>query len=894
MQKVRVHEIAKELGIKSKDVVDKGLELNLDLKTASSAISAEEAEELLNYIMTGKSKLLKPAEPAKEEPKKQEQKSAPKNEAKETAPQKQETPAPAPKEKPIQKSVEKKIETEQAPAPISENKTAKVVEEESDENKGETLAQATVMRRKLVFVKKAERKGEEQETTPTQSKTQQQEGGEKKSELKTTLNQLFEERATSEDTASDFHKKKKKVKKVPVHAKKEGIQKIDILSDRELATDVDDEDEDEVVLMDLTIKDEEEEDKKKVDKKLDNTKVKPNQRNFLSEQTFRKRKKKKSHYVAAKSENKLEENTIIEIQEDIRAYEFADKVGKNTAEVIKVLFGLGKMITKNDFLSNDEIEILAHEFGIQIEITNPMEDLDYLGEYHENEDEEADLRERPPVVTIMGHVDHGKTSLLDRIRNARVAAGEAGGITQHIGAYMVEKNGKKIAFIDTPGHEAFTEMRARGAQVTDIAIIVIAADDGVRPQTIEALNHAKAAGVPIIFAVNKIDKPDANPDKLKAETSELGYTPVEWGGQYEFVHVSALQGTGIEDLLETILLQSEIMELKANPNKEAKAVIVESSLEKGMGPVATAIVQNGTLKVGDSIVVDTAFGRVRALIDDTGKNIQSIGPSEMAVVTGLNAVPPAGSILIAVDSDATARNYAQKRLELARQKELSKSTKVSFDELSELVRVGQLQSLPIIIKSDVQGSLEAIRGSLEKIKNEEVKINIIHAAVGGITESDVILAGASENSIILGFNIRPTNSVKLKAKELGVQIKTYSIIYDLIDDVKAVVSGMMSPVIEEEVTGAAEVRDTFTISKIGTIAGCFVTDGTIYRNQKVRLIRDGVVVYTSNIASLKRFKDDAREVAKGYECGIMLEGFNDIKIGDTFETFKEVQKQRES
>jgi len=888
MQKVRVHEIAKELGMKSKDVIDKGQDLNLDLKTASSAISAEEAEELLNYIMTGKSKLLKTNEPQVEV-----KKVEPKEVKKEPEVQKV-IEHPKAEEKIEPKEIEaEELVPQAAPRQEIEKEVVPKKQPEIAEERVETLAQATVMkRRKLVFVKKAERKGEEEimpefHNTPSEAPI-------KKPEIKTTLNQLFEQRGTSDDTSMDLHKKKKKVKKAPAPTKKESAQKIDILADRDLGEDFEDEDENEVVLMDLTIKDEEVEEKKKVDKKLDNTKVKSNLRNLLAEQTFRRRKKKKSHYVAQKEANAIEGDKVVEIQEDIRAYEFADKVGRSVAEVIKVLFNLGKMITKNDFLSNDEIEILAHEFGVEIELTNPMEDLDYLGEYHENEDEEEDLVERPPVVTIMGHVDHGKTSLLDKIRNARVAAGEAGGITQHIGAYMVEKNGKKIAFIDTPGHEAFTEMRARGAQVTDIAIIVVAADDGVKPQTVEALNHAKAAGVPIIFAVNKIDKPDANPDKVKAEASDLGYMPVEWGGNHEFVHVSALQGTGIEDLLETILLQAEIMELKANPNKEAKAVIVESSLEKGMGPVATAIVQNGTLKVGDSIVVDTAFGRVRALIDDQGKNIQSIGPSEMAVVTGLNAVPPAGSVLIAVDSDATARNFAQKRLELARQKELSKSTKVSFDELSELVRVGQLQSLPIIIKSDVQGSLEAIKGSLEKIVNEEVKINIVHAAVGGITESDVILAGASQNSVILGFNIRPTNTVKVKAKELGVQIKTYSIIYDLIDDVKAIVSGMMSPVTEEEIGGYAEVRDTFSISKVGTIAGCFVTDGAINRNSKVRLIRDGVVVYTSNISSLKRFKDDAREVTKGYECGIMLDGYNDIRVGDVFETFKEVQRQREA
>ena len=549
------------------------------------------------------------------------------------------------------------------------------------------------------------------------------------------------------------------------------------------------------------------------------------------------------------------------------------------------------MVTKNDFLEKDAIKILAEEFGIQIEITNNADELDYT-QLHESNENEKDLVERAPVVTIMGHVDHGKTSLLDYIRNTKIASAEAGGITQHIGAYTITKNGKQITFIDTPGHEAFSEMRARGASVTDIAIIVIAADDGIKPQTIEALNHAKAANAPIIIAVNKIDKPEANTDKVKAEAAELGFTPLEWGGEYEFVHISAKTGEGIDDLLETILLQAEILELKANPNKPARAVVIESSLEKGKGPVATLIVQNGTLKVGDSIIADTAYGRVRAISDDLGKNITTITPSGVGVITGLNEVPPAGSILLAVENDNIARDYAQKRAAHLRQKELSHSTKVSFDELSSMVAQGQLKNLPVIIKTDTQGSLEAIRGSLEKLQNDEVKVNIIHKGVGGITESDITLAAASTNCVILGFNVRPTGSVKNKAKELGIEIKTYSIIYALIDDIKALLGGLLSPVFEEENTGQAEVRETFNIAKVGTIAGCFVTDGVIQRGIKVRLIRNGVVIHTGNIASLKRFKDDAREVQKGFECGIMLENYNDIQVGDVFETYKEVAKQR--
>jgi translation initiation factor IF-2 len=491
----------------------------------------------------------------------------------------------------------------------------------------------------------------------------------------------------------------------------------------------------------------------------------------------------------------------------------------------------------------------------------------------------------------MGHVDHGKTSLLDYIRNAKVAAGEAGGITQHVGAYMVQKDGKNITFIDTPGHEAFTEMRSRGAQVTDIVIVVVAADDGVMPQTREAIDHAKAAKVPIIIAVNKMDKEAANPDLVKTQLAELGIMPIDWGGEYEFVHVSAHTGMGIEDLLEVINLQAEVMELKANPNREAKATVIESSVEKGRGPVATVVIEDGTLRQGDTIVAGVAYGKVRALLDDTGKAIKEAKPGEPAVVLGLSETPGAGEHLVSVKSDKIAREYAQKRAEYLRQKELSKSTKVTLDELSSMIAEGSLKTLPVIIKADVQGSLEAIKGSLEKIRTEETKINVISSGVGGITESDVALASASENCVILGFHIRPTGIVKEKAKNAGVEIKTYNIIYDLIDDVKGLIAGMLSPIIREENIGQAQVREVFMVPKIGAIAGCIVTDGVINRGVKVRLIREGIVIYESTVSSLKRFKDDVREVAKGYECGIGIDGFNDIRVGDFIESFKEVEEK---
>lgn len=614
---------------------------------------------------------------------------------------------------------------------------------------------------------------------------------------------------------------------------------------------------------------------------------------FKGRQPFRPQQKRSLKRGGKRKKYIKEENTdvvtSVEIPENVRVYEFAEKVNRSVGEVVGVLFALGMMVTKNDFLSKDEIEILAEEFEVEVTTINPLDELDYSDAYDAVENE--NLEERPPVITIMGHVDHGKTSLLDRIRTSKVADKEAGGITQHVGAYQVEKNGKKITFVDTPGHEAFTEMRARGAQATDIVIIVVAADDGVMPQTKEAIAHTKAAGVPLIVAINKMDKESANPDNVKSQLSEIGVMTTEWGGEYEFVPVSAHSGMGIDDLLETILLQAEVMELKADASREAKAVVVESSVEKGFGPVANVIIQNGTLRLGDNVIVGKTYGRIKAIRLDDGSNVKEIGPSTPAAIVGLNEVPGAGDELIVMATDKEVRELAEKRAEYDRTKQLSKSTKASLDDLSALIAEGQLKTLPVIIKADVQGSLEAIKGSLEKLRNEEVKVNIIHEGVGGVTESDLALADASEHAVVLGFNVRPTGAVKKKSKELGIEIRSYSIIYDLLDEVKALLGGMMSPVISEEVTGQADVRETFVVGKVGTIAGCKVSDGVITRNSKARLIRDGVVVYESKISSLKRFNEDAKEVKNGYECGIMLENFNDIKDGDVIETYKDVEEQ---
>lgn len=880
MDKIRISQIAKEIGKTSKEILQKAQELGFEVKTASSAVTTEQAEELYNYVLSGKSVEIKTS--------KEETKKSTKTE-KTTKTKKEESKLKKTKEDEIDKKTRTKTSTKDSKKESPKIATKEVLQEENPQESPKTQQESpkqdlpitpqensTIKRTGLRIVKKRDLKTEETPQTPI----------EEKKEPSKTLQDLLGN--FDNDSFAKKDKKKKKEKSNLQHTKKPNQQKIDLLDNREFQSS-DDEEEEGIILFDLSVQDEVNLDEEENEKRATTERIKIQRHNPFMEQGSTRRSSRKKAPKPQKTQETIQ--GIVNIPEEIRAYEFAEKIGRSTGDVIKVLFSLGMMVTKNDFLEKDAIEILAEEFGIQIEITNNADELDYT-QLHESNENEKDLVERAPVVTIMGHVDHGKTSLLDYIRNTKIASAEAGGITQHIGAYTITKNGKQITFIDTPGHEAFSEMRARGASVTDIAIIVIAADDGIKPQTIEALNHAKAANAPIIIAVNKIDKPEANTDKVKAEAAELGFTPLEWGGEYEFVHISAKTGEGIDDLLETILLQAEILELKANPNKPARAVVIESSLEKGKGPVATLIVQNGTLKVGDSIIADTAYGRVRAISDDLGKNITTITPSGVGVITGLNEVPPAGSILLAVENDNIARDYAQKRAAHLRQKELSHSTKVSFDELSSMVAQGQLKNLPVIIKTDTQGSLEAIRGSLEKLQNDEVKVNIIHKGVGGITESDITLAAASTNCVILGFNVRPTGSVKNKAKELGIEIKTYSIIYALIDDIKALLGGLLSPVFEEENTGQAEVRETFNIAKVGTIAGCFVTDGVIQRGIKVRLIRNGVVIHTGNIASLKRFKDDAREVQKGFECGIMLENYNDIQVGDVFETYKEVAKQR--
>ncbi|WP_247681667.1 translation initiation factor IF-2 [Paenibacillus sp. Marseille-P2973] len=562
--------------------------------------------------------------------------------------------------------------------------------------------------------------------------------------------------------------------------------------------------------------------------------------------------------------------------------ETAKLLHKDASEVIKKLISLGVMATINQELDIDTILLLAGDFGVEVEVKIPVEDDRF--ETIEEVDEEADLLERPPVVTIMGHVDHGKTTLLDAIRSTNVSGGEAGGITQHIGAYQVEINGKKITFLDTPGHEAFTAMRARGAQLTDITIIVVAADDGVMPQTVEAVNHAKAAGLPIIVAVNKIDKPDANPDKVKQELTEYGLVPEEWGGETIFVNVSAKQRMGLEDLLEMILLVAEVNEYKANPDKRARGAVIEAELDKSRGPVARILVQHGTLKVGDAFVAGNSFGRVRAMVNDKGRRLKEAGPSTPVEITGLNEVPHAGDPFMVFEDERKARSIADKRAITQRQSDLGANTRVTLDDLFRHIKEGEIKDLNVIIKADVQGSVEALKSSLEKIEVEGVRVKIIHSGAGAITESDIILAAAS-NAIVIGFNVRPDSQTKATADQEKVDIRLHRVIYNAIEEIEQAMKGMLDPVYKETVIGHAEVRNTFKISKIGTIAGCMVTSGKISRAAECRLIRDGIVVFEGKIDSLKRFKDDAKEVAQGYECGITLDNYNDLKEGDVIEAF---------
>lgn len=579
-----------------------------------------------------------------------------------------------------------------------------------------------------------------------------------------------------------------------------------------------------------------------------------------------------------------------EYHEGTNIQEIAKAFHRDATEIIKKLMMMGIMVNQNQALSKDVIELIALDYGVE-PIEKVEVDVADLEQYFEEEVNEEELVERPAVVTIMGHVDHGKTTLLDQLRDSRVTEGEAGGITQHIGAYQIRVEGKQITFLDTPGHEAFTTMRARGADVTDIAIIVVAADDGVMPQTVEAINHAKAAEVPIIVAVNKIDKPTANPDRVKQELMEHGLIPEDWGGDTIFVEISAKFNQNIEELLEMILLVAEVKELKANPHRLAVGSVIEAKLDKSQGAMATILVQNGTLNVGDPIVIGNTYGRIRTMVNDQGRRIKKAGPSTPVEITGLNDAPQAGDLFVVFEDEKTARQAGEERAQRALQHSRNMNQKVTLDNLFQSLQEGQLKTVNVIIKADVQGSVEALAASLQKIQVEGVNVAIVHSAVGAINESDVTLAAAS-GAIVIGFNVRPTPQARSQAEQEEIDIRLYRVIYQAIEEVESAMKGLLDPEYEEEIQGQAIVRETFVVSKVGTIAGAFVTDGMITRSSQVRLIRDNIVVFEGEIASLKRFQDDAREVKKGFECGIMIENYNDIKIDDVIEAFHMVEIKR--
>ena len=602
-----------------------------------------------------------------------------------------------------------------------------------------------------------------------------------------------------------------------------------------------------------------------------------------------KKKQLQSNFPTKKETVEVKDG-VISYEEGITVGELAEKLGQTPANVIKVLFLLGTMVTINSALNDEQVELICLEYDCECEKHIPVDEINF--ENIEVVDDEKDLQPRCPVVTIMGHVDHGKTTLLDTIRKSAVVDGEFGGITQHIGAYQVEVNGKKVTFLDTPGHEAFTAMRARGAQVTDIVIIVVAADDGVMPQTKEAIDHAKAAGVPIVVAINKIDKEGADPERIKAEMAEEGLLPEEWGGDTVYCEISAKKKIGIEELLETLTVVAELADLKANPNRYAYGSVVEGKLDKGRGAVATLLVENGTLRASDPIVVGAAFGRVRQMLDDKGRVIKEALPGTPVEITGLNEVPVAGDKFMVFESEKQARSVGETRMKAKIEKDRNSGAALSLDDLYSQIKEGQIIDLNIIVKADVQGTAEAVKASLEKIDVDGVRVNVIRSTVGAISESDVILASASQ-AIIYGFNVRPDAKVRSKAEEENVEIRLHNVIYKMVEEIETAMKGMLAPEYHEVVTGQAEIRQVIKASKVGNIAGCYVTDGSIKRNSGIRLIRDGIVVYEGKLASLRRFKDDVKEVNSGFECGLNIENYNDIKEGDIIEGYvmEEVEKK---
>ncbi|OAG27475.1 translation initiation factor IF-2 [Thermodesulfatator autotrophicus] len=918
MSKVRIYDLAREMGVSAKDLTERIRKMGYDVKSHSSTLSEEEAAEVRRELASFKNRAeheeqKETATPKKvvvrrhrEEPKEEVEKAEeraetqpkkklkiklvikkPKKEPEKEAIEKPEEPQEAsvtekpeevvakeaqpekPEEK-EEKPVTEKVSAEKLPPKEPEEKTL----EEKPKTRGPRVVARTVgvIKREVVVPKR-------EKTEKPEAKTKPEKPAKPKKGRRVVTDferrpKKSEEAAPPPEPQKEPDKKKKKRKKQVVEidefrkkAKKKAAgarpksEREEILEELELMREL------EAPTEELLAKEEE------------------LARATEKEKAVKKEAKKEPERppTAPPKEKK------IKVYESIQVGELAKAMGVKASDIIKKFMELGTMVTINQSIDPETAAIVAAEFGYEVEQAAIEEEQ--LLEYTPPSPEE--LKPRPPVVTVMGHVDHGKTTLLDAIRETDVVSKEAGGITQHIGAYKVKlKDGQEITFIDTPGHEAFTHMRARGAQVTDIVVLVVAADDGVMDQTKEAIDHARAAGVPIVVAINKIDKPEANPERVKSELAELGLVPEDWGGDTLYAEISAKKKIGIDDLLELILLQAEMLELKAAPDRPARGRIVESRLDKGRGPVATVIIQEGTLKEGDPFVAGITYGRVRAMLDERGRRLKKAGPATPVEILGFHEVPQAGDDFIVMPDEQKARKVAEYRARKQREAEAAKETKISLDKLFEKLKEGEVKELKVVLKADVQGTLEALQDSLQKLATDEVRVNIIRSGIGAITESDIMLASAS-NAIVIGFNVRPTSQAKRLAEEEKVEIRFYDVIYKLIEDVKKAMSGLLEPEIEERIMGVAEVRATFKVPKVGTVAGCYVKEGKLERGAKVRLLRDNVVIYTGKIASLKRFKEDVKEVVAGYECGVGLENFNDIKVGDLIEAFELVEIKRE-
>ena len=813
-------------------------------------------------------------------------KPAPVEKSEEVKPAPVETKAEQPKPTPVEKNeevkpapVENKQPQQQKTAPVEKKteQTQKVEVNKEEDNTTQTEVfgfakpQASTQ---LNIVGKIDLDSLNQKTRP--QKKSKEERQKEREEKERQRNEMFKRPAQNQEKGEGERKKRQRIKKDKIDINNPNVQPFEggkkqkpqkVKQPRPVRVEVSEED---------------------VQRQVKETLARLTSKNSSQKKGAKWRKEKREANLMREQElanQERLESQILKITEFVTANDLATMMGVEINKVISTCMSIGMMVSINQRLDAETINIVAEEFGFKTEYVS----AEVVSAIEQVEDKEEDLVSRPPIVTVMGHVDHGKTSLLDYIRNANVIAGEAGGITQHIGAYNVKlDDGRRITFLDTPGHEAFTAMRARGAQVTDIAIIIVAADDNVMPQTVEAINHAAAAGVPIVFAINKIDKPTANPDKIKESLAAMNYLVEDWGGKYQSQDISAKKGMGVEDLLEKVLLEAEMLELKANPKAKARGSIIESALDKGRGYVSTVLVENGTLKVGDIVVAGQYYGRVKAMFNERNGKIKEAGPAAPALILGFNGAPQAGDTFNVFDTEQEARELANKREQLQREQGFRTSTRVTLEEIGRRIAIGNFQQLNIVVKADVDGSVEALSDSLIRLSTEQIQVNVIHKGVGQISESDVTLAAASD-AIIVGFNVRPSLAARKDAEKEGVDIRLYSIIYDAIEEVKSAMEGMLSPEIKEVITATVEVRETFHISKVGTVAGGAVKEGKIKRGNKVRLIRDGIVIYTGELASLKRMKDDVKEVATGYECGLSITNYNDIKVGDIIESFEEVE-----